>query len=234
MGWLLLSESKFADARAMFEKSKAIGSDVCDDALNVLASKETENLAFEAIESEDYQRAFTLLEPQKGCDSEYTLIALGWLYQTGKGGVTDKHLASSFYRRAVGIGSIEAHYRIGVLELDYGKEEAARAAFFEGSAEEHLPAMSRLGEMMIEGIGGPLDDDQGMKLLLSAAEQGHVMSRVRLIKIETRQTWNIFKKIALEFKLWRVLREGADEVCAYPFSPKMFEYSGLWAVRRLR
>ena len=212
LGRLLMSESKFAEARAMLEKGAEIGCEDCTEALSILACNEVQNLAFEAMQTEDYQKVFTLLEPHKTCDSEYILITLGWLYHTGRAGVTDKHLAGSFYRRAAEIGCIDAHYRIGILEKGEGNNEAARMAFCDGAMIEHLPAMSKLGEMMIEGKGGPVDIDQGMKLLLKAAEQGHIMSKLRLNTIAARQTNNIFKKTRLKLQRLRLGKDWLKEL----------------------
>lgn len=224
MGWLLLTENKFAESREMFEKAKEKGSEECDDALDTLSSREAEVLSFEAIERGDYKKALSLLDSQRDRDSEYILLALGWLYQTGKAGVSDKQLSGKFYRRAAAIGCTDAHYRIGMLELEMGQEESARMAFGNGAKLRHFPAMSSLGEMMIEGIGGPIDIEQGMQLLRSAAEQGHVMSKIRLIRIEEKSTRNIIRKLFLKMKLVSIGKDALGEVITDAYSPNIYEF----------
>lgn len=224
MGWLLLSENKFSESRAMFETAKEKGNEEGESALDILSCREIESLSFEAMERRDYKKALSLLSLQSEKDSEYTLLALGWLYQTGNAGPSDKQLAGEFYRRAAAIGCIDAHYRIGELELEMGKNESARIAFCNGAKLQHLPAMSRLGEMMIEGIGGPIDIDQGTKLLRSAAEQGHVLSRIRLIRMEEKLTRNIFRKLFLKIKLISIGKNALNELVTDMYSPKIYEF----------
>jgi TPR repeat protein len=201
LGWLRMCDEKFADARYLFEKGQKNGGEGLEDALDVLALKETESLAREAIDNGDYRHAFALLNPYAANDSEYVLMTLGWLYHTGKGGVTDGDLALSFYKRAAAIGRQDSHYYIGTLELSRGHLEAARAAFGEGASQEDWASMSMLGEMMIAGRGGPEQVAEGIRILTSSADQGHIMSREKLLRRELHLTHNPFKKIIIIIKL---------------------------------
>lgn len=163
--------------------------------------KNEELVAFEAIEKFDYSKALDILRAQDQFESEYTLNALGWLYETGKAGPTDVNLAKAYYSRAVAIGSVESYFRIGMLELAQGNEIAARNAFLEGAIAGHLPAMSKVGEMMCQGSGGPVEADRGIRLLQSASEKGHVLSKIRLKRLEISRTDNFFMKLILRMQL---------------------------------
>ena len=224
MGWLLIGEGKFAEARAVLEKGKEEGDRNFEEALDFLATTEAEFNAFKAIEDGNYKMAFDLLEPHKAVDSEYTLTALGWLYETGRGGGTDKDQAGSLYRRAAKIGCIDAHFRIGMLELAQGNDEAAQIAFQDGANLAHLPAVTKLAEMMIDGKGGPADVEQGMKFLTSAAEQGHIMARMKLAEIRYREEKNIIKKIFLKIKYFGIIKDVIAEAKKEARSPNIYEF----------
>lgn len=224
MGWLLMTENRLAEARAILEMGKGKGGTDFEDALKTLATKETELLAFEAIENKDYCKAFNLLEPQLEVGSEYTLTALGWLYQTGRGGITDKDLARSLYRRAAEIGCVDAYYRIGRLELEQGNDEVARAAFAHGATADHFPSMTKLGEMMVEGKGGAIDFDQGMSFLKLAADQGHIMARMALARIEEKSENSMLKRLLIKLKSFRILRGAIKEANRDTNSPNLYEF----------
>ena len=224
MGRLLLAENRLAEARAILEKGKEKGGTDFEDALKALETKETELLAFDAIEIKDYRKAFNLLKSQQEGGSEYTLTALGWLYQTGRGGVTDKDLARSLYQRATEFGSADAYYRIGCLELEQGNDEVARAAFVHGATASHFPSMTKLGELMVEGKGGPVDYDQGISFLKRAANQGHVMARIVLAKIEENEENDIFKRLLIRLRSFWILRDTIKEAKRDTNSPNLYEF----------
>jgi len=224
MGWLLTGEGKFAQARAVFEAGKEKGGEDFEGALIELKVKEVEFAAFESIETKEYKKALDLLECQKEVDSEFTLTALGWLYQTGSGGVEDKEQARLFYRQAAEIGSIDAHFRIGMLYLEERDDEAARAAFREGANLTHFPAMTKLGEMLIDGRGGPADIEQGMKILNLAAEQRHVMARLKLIRIAYSNEKNIIRKLFLRLRSFFVFFGAMYELGKEKQSPRLYEF----------
>lgn len=225
LGALLQSEGKFAEARIMFEKGKKNGGKEIEVALNQLVCQEAESTAYKCMARKAYREAFVILLPYMSHDSEFILLNLGWLYQTGKGGVTDRDLAASCYRRAIKIGSPHVHYKLGCLELEMGNDVAARDAFAIDALTEYLPAMSSFGQMLIEGKGGPSDVAQGMKILVKAAEQGHVYSRIKLLKREITLTDNIVKKAILRLRYWRIIQEAMKGVLENPHSPSFYEFS---------
>jgi TPR repeat protein len=224
LGWLRMCEEKFADARFLFEKGQKNGGEGLEHALDVLALQETESLAREAMDNDDYRQAFTLLTPYAANDSEYVLMTLGWLYHSGKGGVTDLDLAVSLYERAAAIGRQDSHYYIGTLELSRGHLEAARAAFGEVAFQEDWASMSMLGEMMIAGRGGPKQVAEGIIILTSSADQGHIMSRVKLLSRELHLTHNPFKKISIIIKSLSLILTMAKVTLQNINSPRTTEF----------
>ena len=224
LGLLLISERKFSEARAILETYQCKGDKDFSDALNFLTNTEADFFAYEAMERKDYKKAFDFLQSQKLVDSEYTLLALGWLYQTGRAGITDNDQARSLYKQAVEVGSIDAHFRIGKLELAQGNDEAARAAFQNGADLAHSPAITKLGEMMVEGKGGPKDVEQGMKFLTAIAEQGHVMAKIKLLEINYRKEKNIIKKILLRIKSYIIFKGAIIEAKKKSRSENIYEF----------
>jgi uncharacterized protein len=228
-GWMLMKERRFEEARVMLVKGSENGGDDFKNALTELARleaenlKSEENLARDAFNRKDYQQAFDILDRYKTSNSQSFLMGLGWLYQMGLGCAEDKSIAISLYRRAAQIGSIESHYYIGMLELEKGDSEAARVAFSEGAVKEHWPSMSMLGEMMIEGDGGPIEIADGLRILTSCAQQGHMMSKVRLLRREIKMTESKFKRIILRLQVFRMIGHLVVEIPKDPFSQKFFE-----------
>jgi uncharacterized protein len=225
LGSLLQREGKFDEACALFEQGQRNGAADDKETMKYLACMEGELLAFEAIEKMDYQRALAILLPLKDHDSIYVLSTLGWLYQLGLAGVTDKDLAGSFYRRALDLGNTEAFYMLGTLAWGQGEFEAARDAFQKGAAVKSSLSMSQLGQMMLDGIGGPIDVEQGTQILKAAAEQGHIQSKFRLLEQDAKMTSNIFRKAALKLKWFGIMGEMFKDTAADIYSPKG---DGLW------
>jgi TPR repeat protein len=229
LGWGFINEGDFSQARIVFEKGKALGGDGFDGALSSLQNVERQHAELleasvrRAFESKEYDKAFALLHKNKAKNSEFALLALGWLYQSGLGCAMDKPAALSLYRRAAQIGSVESHYFIGILELELGNAEKARRALLHGAEKEHWPSMSKLGSMMIEGEGGPIDIKEGLKLLETCAHHGHIMSKIRLLRHETTATDSILKRIFLQMKCIWLLLNAAQEVSNDPYSQKFFE-----------
>jgi uncharacterized protein len=224
LGWLRMREAKFADARFLFEKGRKSGGNGFEHGLEVLGLAEAEGLAREAFDREEYRDAFALLNPYSAQDSIFTLMSLGWLYDTGQGGISDKDLALSFYQRCALLGGNYSYYYIGVLEFGRGDLKAARVAFSHGAIQEHLASMSMLGEMMIAGQGGAIEVDEGISILAKCAKQGHIMARLKLLRREIHMTDGIFKKFILQIRYLGVLISSIKEVLHDRHSPKLTEF----------
>ncbi len=224
LGCLLLNDGELESARVMFRNGKENGDKDCRSALDILEFNESERLAFEAMKVKNFIRVRDLLLPLAEYGSEYTLMTLGWLYESGLAGVADKYLAVSYYERAAGTGCITAYYRVGLIKLEQGEEEEARLYFSRGVELNHLASMAKLGEMMIDGRGGEADFDHGLILLRSAADQGHIMARRKLLILEGENSNSILKKFTIKIKIARLAKEAVEEFLADEFSPKVEEF----------
>lgn len=212
MALILANENKLQEALEIIDEGMKIdNNDYIDNLIN-LKSITLDNIAAQEIERKNYQKAFIILKSQMPPESEYTLLTLGWLYRAAVVGIEDKTLARLYYQRAGKLGSIEAHFQIGMIELGQNNSEAARAAFQEGARLEHLPSTSQLAEMMIEGQGGSVEIERGMKLLIYCAERGHILSKVRLLKIDLNATHNIFTRAFKRLKYIIIIIELIREI----------------------
>ncbi|MCE2891520.1 MAG: tetratricopeptide repeat protein [Aquidulcibacter sp.] len=225
-GWHLIAQRNFIEARAILERGKAIGGGEFDEAIEKLTHYEAELAAYKAIEARDYWQAFTLLDGQRRCRSAYTLATLGWLYEMGLGVASDPSLARILYHQASELGDLDACYRLGRLELEDGNSEAARAEFSRGALKGHLASTSKLAEMMVEGVGGPIDLEQGMRLLSKVAAEGHIASKIKILKLEVKTTKNIFGKILVWLKHLPKIIFAALDSSKPEYSQTHFEFLG--------
>ncbi len=108
-----------------------------------------EHVAWEAMEAGNYVAALPLLKALAERNSEFALLSLGWIYETGALGAPDKPIARSFYEHAAQIGSSEAYARLGLLLKDQGETEQAERAFKQGTElgdDEFEPMLERLSD----------------------------------------------------------------------------------------
>jgi TPR repeat protein len=98
-----------------------------------VSSESDEKRAWQAIEAGAYDEAVRLLRPLAERNSEYALLALGWMYETGVTGTTDKEAARSLYEDAVARGSASACLYLGRVLLKDGRLAEARKAFERGA-----------------------------------------------------------------------------------------------------
>lgn len=212
MALLLANENKLQETCEVIDKGMKIDNNEYMTELVNLKSITVDHIALQEIERKNYKKALIVLNSQMPPESEYTLSTLGWLYQTGVAGTKDQALARLYYQRAGKLGSIETNFQIGMIDLSQNNMEAARAAFQKGAELEHLPSMSKLAEMMIEGQGGSVEKERGMKLLLYCAERGHILSKIRILRIDIDTTRNIFLRSIKRLKYLIILVELASEV----------------------
>lgn len=133
LGSLLLESGEFDAARKAFVRGEDRGDNACSDMLTQLDQFEREKLANIAIETGEYKEALEQLQALIEQDSEYALLALGVLHQTGRLGRVDLHQAKACYQRAAELGSVEAHYRLGCAALEGLEYVAAHSAFTKGA-----------------------------------------------------------------------------------------------------
>ena len=190
--------------------------------LEWVAGPGQEHRAYQAIEKGDYDEARRLLEPVAARGSTYSLLTLAWLYEGAKLGPADMNVAISYYERAASEGSAEAHRRLGRLLYDLGEEEKARAAFEHGSQAGIITCMYWLGKMMLEGRGGPIEVNRGTELLETAAAQGHMFAKRRLLEIERLKAGSIFRKLVIQGRIIALAKDVFKETWKDPASDKIY------------
>lgn len=221
LGWLLFRDGQEMEARAAFERGAQLNNDECKSALARLNDNADEKLADEALKKGAYGEAARLLRPLAERNSEYALLTLGWIYDTGVTGAPDKEAARSYYEQAGSQGSAAGYFELGRFLKRQGEEAQARAAFEAGAERGHLPSMSRLGTMMIEGRGGPADVDAGTVWLEKAAAQGHIFAQRKLLEFEARNARSILAKLSARMKIAALAIKGSKEMSEDPSSDRV-------------
>lgn len=131
-----------------------------------------ELLAAQAIEAGAYKEAVRLLRPLAERNSEYALLTLGWIYETGAIGTPDKDVARSFYEHAISQGDANAcHYLGGLLWKD-GQEIDALKVFERGA---------QLGNEKCNSELQRLSDFVAEKAAERAMEEGDYEEAIRLL-----------------------------------------------------
>jgi TPR repeat protein len=138
-----------------------------------MAYQENEQLAWQAMEAGRYEVALPLLKALAERNSEYALLSLGWIYETGALGEPDKTAARSFYEHAAQLGNAAAHGRLGSLLLDEGQEERAKATFTHGA---------KLGDKESKSMLGRFSDRDQEQLAYEAIIAGEYKEALRLLK----------------------------------------------------
>jgi TPR repeat protein len=174
--------------------------------------QETENCASLAIQEGDYEVALGILLPLVNNNSEFTLLSLGWLYETGTAGIIDVSAALFYYDRAVSVGSAEGCFELGRLLLTQDDESNARVSFEIGAERGDISSMSRLGRMMVAGRGGPVDLHEGMKWLKNAAAKGHILAQRAIFDFELKNSKSTFEKFRIKMKIASLAKKGAKEI----------------------
>jgi uncharacterized protein len=149
--------------------------------------QDDEQLAAQAIEAGTYEEAVRLLRPLVDANSEYALLSLGWIYETGATGAADKDIARSYYERAAAGGSASAHLYLGWLLLGDGEEMQARAAFVRGAelnSEECKSELARLADKDTEQLAARAIEagayEEAISLLRPLAEGNSVNALLSL------------------------------------------------------
>ena len=132
-----------------------------------------EYLAGQAMEAHNYSEAVRLLRPLAERNSQYALLTLGWIYESGATGSPDKDAARALYEQAAISGSAAAYRYLGRLLVRDGQEAAAISAFERGAHlndEECKAALARFRFNAEE------------KAAWQAFQEGNYEEAVRLLK----------------------------------------------------
>src|SRR5688500_3887057 len=111
--------------------------------------QDDEQLAARAMEAGAYEEAVRVLLPLAVRNSEYALLTLGWIYETGALGAPDEDAALSYYEHAAAQGGASAYPYLGWLRWGKGEVMQARAAFEAGARlgnDECKSALARLDD----------------------------------------------------------------------------------------
>ena len=186
-----------------------------------MSSENNEQLAWQAMEAGAYDRAVRLLLPLTQHNSEWALLTLGWIYETGAAASPDVDAALSLYTRAVEQGSAAACFDLGRVLLARGEEVSARSAFKKGAERGDFPAMTELGRMLLHGRGGPSNAEEGWNWVERAAEQGNLFAQRTLLAIEDDNAHSITAKFFVKLKILRLALKGGREIARDPYSDKL-------------
>jgi TPR repeat protein len=220
LGWLLLKDGEVADARKAFECGAQLENDECKSVLARLADNANEKLAAQAMEEEHYEEAVRLLRPLAEHDSKFALRCLGFICETGITGPPDRKAARSYYERAASQGRADDYYELGRFLRTVGDESNERAAYQAGAERDHVPSMSKLGRMLVEGRGGPLDIAGGSAWLQKAAAKGHIFAQRTLLAIEEANARSLFEKLRVKAKIAKLAFRGARALAMDPDSDR--------------
>ena len=125
--------------------------------MGMMTQQTDEQLAAKAMEEGKSADAVRLLRPLAERESQYGLICLGWIYETGAQGAQDKAAAAIYYERAAALGSADACLNLGWLMLEQGQETQARSVFERGAAlgkKECATALTKLAVLADEQLAG--------------------------------------------------------------------------------
>lgn len=221
LGWLLLKDGQEGEARAAFEGGAQLNNDECKSALARLADSANERSAAQALKEGAYEEAVRLLRPLAERNSEYALLTLGWICETGAMSTPDKSAARSYYERAVAQNSSAAHFSLGRILSGEGEEARARAVYRAGAERGDIACMSELGRMMVEGCGGPSDLDAGIAWLEQAAAKGQIFAQRELLAIEERNAKSLRERLSIKKRIVALAMEGAKEMAKDPSSDRL-------------
>jgi TPR repeat protein len=196
IGRLLWRGGDEAGAMAAYERGADLGNDEAKAELAQLADFVDDGLARKAMAEGAYDEVVRLVRPLVERHPQWALV-LGWIYETGAAGTVDKAAAQTFYERAAVHGGVSEIFELGRFLQLHGEATRARAVLEAGAARGHLPSMTRLGTMMIEGHGGPTEVDTGTAWLERAAAGGHIWARRHLLAMEARDATSLFHRIAV-------------------------------------
>jgi uncharacterized protein len=220
LGRLLWRRDDVTGARAAYERGAELGNDEAKAELAQLADFVDDGLARKAMAEGAYAEVVRLLRPLVERNPECALV-LGWIYETGAAGTVDEEAARTFYERAAAHGGAAACFELGRFLQLHGEEARARAAFEPGAERGHLPSMTRLGTMTIEGHGGPTDVNAGTAWLERAAADGHIWARRKLLAVEAREAKSLFGRIAVAMKVAALAIRGSRIMSKDPDSDKL-------------
>ena len=171
-----------------------------------------EDLAFEAYDKGNYEDAYPVLSRLAEEGDVQSLLAVGWMCETGAVHIPDPETARKYYQRAADSGSADAINRLGRLLLSEGYVVQARSTFELGAERGITSCMYHLGRVLLRNPTNENDAENGIKWLEKAAHRGHLFAKRKIFSIQWSSTKSIITRsfIFLRFVsfLFVVLKEG--------------------------
>ncbi|MBA4150640.1 MAG: SEL1-like repeat protein [Verrucomicrobia bacterium] len=122
---------------------------------------------------QSHEQAFAFYRKSAQRNDPVGLFNLGLAYDKGWGGASDKKKAFEYYLRSAEEGDADGQYATGQRYYSSQEFNNAQQWFARAAAQNHLYAQNNLGTMLVNGIGGITDPQQGYKWWLIASRQGH-------------------------------------------------------------
>ncbi len=131
------------------------------------------------------EEARQFYERAASSDNVAAIVALGYLYEKGRGVPKNDDEAERYYRLAADRGVAFAIERLGEINEWKGDDEGSKAnlaanLYERASLAGNVEAMKRLARMRLEGRGGVKDEDAAAKLFERAANAGDADAMVAL------------------------------------------------------
>ena len=146
--------------------------------------KETESIAFEAVNKGDYEKALPLFTMLSSRGKSRSQNSLGYMYQNGLGVSQDYQEAVKWYRESSKHGNSAAKYNLGHMYqngLGVIQDYPEAIKLYRASAKMgESSAQNNLGVMYQDGLGVPVDLQKAQYWFELAAAQGNPMARNNL------------------------------------------------------
>lgn len=166
--------------------------------------KQIKDDAWGAMQRYDYETAFRDFSALLPNNEPDVLDALGWMCERGEGHSKDLEQAAFYYRQSAEIGSQYGLLGLGDVLTDLGKKREARSVYEEGASQGYIPAMWRLGRILIEDSRTPSERQQGVSLLEEAAGEGSLFARRTLLGLEMKKSRSFIGKAWVGLKILRL------------------------------
>jgi uncharacterized protein len=150
------------------------------------------NQAINALEVKDYPRARNLFESLQ--DNTEAQLQLGYLYQEGLGGSTDKQKAKSLFQGLADISHAHGSYFLAKLLLTENQLNTA-VEYFEKSAQlKHVSGTFWTAALYGGYHGYPVNSEKHRYFLTEAAKLGHIYAKRDLALLDMRSNNSLHNK----------------------------------------
>ena len=150
-------------------------------------------LATALIGSKDDQAEGAALYAVDANNDADAACALGICYQGGTGVDLDETRALELFRAAVATTNhAQSHYELGAMAyVGQGMDEDEAVAFLhwaKAAAQGHPAAAFMLGDVYLEGLAVPRDEDAALRWFVFAGDRGHRGARSRAFALTQPET----------------------------------------------